>query len=398
MIGSLFFLFGYLLLLVFAPYAHPLSIPQAWLFILGLYGLIALVIAAQNYAPLAQRRRYFLTQLELMLFAALAIFLFGAYKIFENLPFSETLFISLFLLFYFLALALIKNGKELMRFLFPFPLPLLFFLLFLEAWEYLSWPYSFVFLILLLFFFLFYFPPLFIAFWGSEPLEDSPLKQRLEKLCKQANFRYAGMRKWLLFPQMVTAGIIGIFPRFRYVLFTEKALEKLSEEELEAVLAHEIAHSAHYHLLFYPFIILGLPTLLALISPLIQLLIDAIAPFFSPLLIAFLPFLFFLLFSYLYIRTIFGFFSRLFEREADLGVFRLSLNPLVMIQALKDLALYNEIPLTQPNWHHFSIQERIEFLKKVINNPDLISQHHRKVKIALSFYVLFLLLLFSLFL
>ena len=50
---------------------------------------------------------------------------------------------------------------------------------------------------------------------------------------------------------MITAGIMGLVRKFRYILVTKALLHYLSPEELDAVIAHEIGHVKKYHLFFY---------------------------------------------------------------------------------------------------------------------------------------------------
>ena len=49
-----------------------------------------------------------------------------------------------------------------------------------------------------------------------------------------------------------------------------------------------------------------------------------------------------------------------------------------------------------PNWHHYSIKQRIDFLKACEGNPSLIQAHHKKVKRTLiAYFVLLILLLIT---
>ena len=54
------------------------------------------------------------------------------------------------------------------------------------------------------------------------------------------------------------AAIVGVVPRLRYVMFTKRIQKELSGDSIEAVLAHEIGHNYHRHLLVYPFILFGM--------------------------------------------------------------------------------------------------------------------------------------------
>ena len=189
-------------------------------------------------------------------------------------------------------------------------------------------------------------------------------------------------------------------------MFTDRLLRELPSSNVEAILAHEIGHNAHRHLLIYPFILAGMLLCAGLFfqnfsGPLINFLEmqNAAHPslfwdFFNPVLI----FLLYAIIVAVYFRFVFGFFSRLFERQADLHVYEVGIDPHEMIDALLSVAPSSGGYAT-PNWHHYSIKERVEFLKATMINPELIQQHHRKVKIALGVYfILFALGIIFLFL
>lgn len=240
------------------------------------------------------------------------------------------------------------------------------------------------------------FLPFFIQkIWQCKSLPDSVLKDRLDLLCKRANFKHAGMKIWTVMNDHLTAGIIGIVPWLRYVMFTNRLLHESPAEHVEAILAHEIGHSARRHLLIYPFILAGMVLCAGLFfqyfsEPLMNLLeIDqSIQPnFFWSL---FIPVLIFFIYAFIviiYFRFVFGFFSRLFERQADLHVFELGVNPKNMIDALASVAPSSG-GYAAPNWHHYSIKERVEFLQSCMDHPQLIQHHHRKVKIFLCLYLI----------
>ena len=71
----------------------------------------------------------------------------------------------------------------------------------------------------------------------------------------------------------------------------------------------------------------------------------------------------------LYFRYVFGYFSRLFERQADLFVYPLDIPPQYMIEALDEVGIATGNTHHLANWHHYGIQQRIDFLKKTIENP-----------------------------
>jgi hypothetical protein len=74
----------------------------------------------------------------------------------------------------------------------------------------------------------------------------------------------------------------------------------------------------------------------------------------------------------------------------------LGLDPKFMIEALDDVAKASGNIHHIPCWHHYSIQERIDFINQTIENPSLIEKHHAFVKKALFFYFVGLILLITL--
>ena len=84
----------------------------------------------------------------------------------------------------------------------------------------------------------------------------------------------------------------------------------------------------------------------------------------------------------------------MFERQADLHVYHLGLDPKYMIEALDMVAKASGNTHRIPCWHHYSIQERIDFLYETIKNPSLIKKHHAFVKKACVLYFIILILLF----
>ncbi len=123
-----------------------------------------------------------------------------------------------------------------------------------EMIEWLAVAFSLVLVLLMLIFL-----PYFIQkIWLCKSLPEGELKNRLMKICPRASFKHAGMKTWTIMHDQLTAGIIGIVPRFRYIMFTDRLLRELPPESIEAILAHEIGHNKHKHLLIYPFILAGM--------------------------------------------------------------------------------------------------------------------------------------------
>jgi len=252
----------------------------------------------------------------------------------------------------------------------------------------------FLFLILILLFY----PPLTIRIWKCRDLPASELRGRLEKLCKKAGFQYGGMKTWTILNHSYTAAIVGILPRFRYVMFTRRLLDELSPRSIIAILSHEIGHSARRHLLLYPAIIFGMLILFGLVSQLFGPAFDAwfaknaqLYP--SPIWEAVYPVALLMIYAIsflIYLRVVFGYFSRLFERQADLHVYEMDIPPDDMQLALDEIGHVTGGTHQIPCWHHHSIQKRIDFLEATKQDPSLIGKHHRRVRRSLILYFLLL--------
>ena len=232
--------------------------------------------------------------------------------------------------------------------------------------------------------------PKFIQFWwGCKPLVSSEKGQQLDLFLKRMRFKYRTLLTWPIFEgRMMTAGIMGIVPRYRYILVTDSLLETLSLEELKAVLAHEIGHAKYRHLLFYILFFVGFMVLsfglsdlfisLAFLHPHILDMVSgddsrSISLFY---LIMSVPMLVTLL---IYFRYVMGFFMRNFERQADLYSSVAMGTPMLTIGSLEKIAFFSGKSRDIPNWHHFSVKQRVDCLLRAYREPGLIKRHNRFV-------------------
>jgi len=228
-------------------------------------------------------------------------------------------------------------------------------------------------------------------------MPDGPLRQEIEAFFRRENFS-SDILLWPLFEgQVLTAGVMGMIPGFRYVLITPALLETMNWKELEAVLAHEIGHVKKKHLLLYVLIFMGFGILFsAAVEPLPFIILGSdwfyslaswynIAP---EMLLAFLVAVPLLIFMLLYFRFIFGYFIRNFERQADLHVFSILDESASLISSFEKIAYMSGKIRDRKNWHHFGIGERIAFLQKCEKDRRWIRKHNIKVYLSLAVYFL----------
>jgi len=89
-------------------------------------------------------------------------------------------------------------------------------------------------------------------------MPQSEKRDAIVKFFEKNDFTYRDIVTWpLLGGQMATAGVMGLLPRLRYILITDPLLHILSEEEINAVMGHEMGHIKYKHILFYMLFLLG---------------------------------------------------------------------------------------------------------------------------------------------
>lgn len=233
--------------------------------------------------------------------------------------------------------------------------------------------------------------PWFIQYsWGCIPINETYLKNVIETILQRFRIRFS---KILIWPQPddrnCTAAVVGIVSKFRYLLITPCLLKYLSTDELEAVIAHEIAHIRYRHMLWYIIFMLGYSLILYNLSdPLLAWIfshkhlaktafwLDSEHPKMSSILMV-LPFM---LFIVGYFRFFMGYFMRNFEREADSAVFEIHGAPWHLINALEKIGIIAGNIRNQPSWHHYSIAERAQFLQDAADSPSVLIQFKKKLK------------------
>jgi STE24 endopeptidase len=91
---------------------------------------------------------------------------------------------------------------------------------------------------------------LFPIFYKFEPLDDEDLRRRLVILSERAGTRVRGVYRWKLSEKSkkANAALTGLGATRRIIL-ADTLLDNYTPEEIEAVLAHELGHHVHRHIL-----------------------------------------------------------------------------------------------------------------------------------------------------
>jgi len=175
----------------------------------------------------------------------------------------------------------------------------------------------------------FMFTPLIIRhIWDTIPLPAGEMRDRLVAMCQQHRVGIRELLLWRTYGGMINGAVMGFVRPLRYILLTDALLETMPAKQVEAVMAHELAHVRKHHMfwmlivaacsmeLLRILIVLGLQSLSSLmrVEPLSSLTSDtmrAIATHrdfvsLAPTIVSIIGWFY-----------IFGWVSRRFERQAD---------------------------------------------------------------------------------
>jgi len=235
-------------------------------------------------------------------------------------------------------------------------------------------------------------PFLLIWLFNARPLEDSPLRQRLEAICRRCGLRYRNIMLWQTDFSMANAAVIGLLPGWRYVLLSDRLLETMTDSEIEAVFAHELGHIVHNHMAW--FVVFFAILVLASLGPgqLLERWLNGRLPTIVN------SYLFGIAWAGIIVAAtilLLGYVSQRFERQADVFAARMmevnwgwpSAHPTdapqigvkqsyvgqkgmaLFAAALNRVAFVNNIPLRARGLFHPSIARRLLYLEEMSQDP-----------------------------
>jgi len=224
-------------------------------------------------------------------------------------------------------------------------------------------------------------PALLRFIWSTSRLPDGPLRRRLEQFCRAHSFPCNDILLWHTDNCLANAGVVGPTRLLRYVMISDSLLARCTEGEVAAVFAHEVGHVRRHHLSFY--VIFAIAFLCFYAN-----LMDLAAAFgwVAPLgdIFAFdmtvRQAVAMLVLAGVYWAVVFGFVSRRLEQEADLFSLRNIENPQEFLTALEKLSAVSGVPRAANHWRHFSIARRVEWMKKVLAQPEVGTRFLRRLR------------------
>ncbi len=208
-------------------------------------------------------------------------------------------------------------------------------------------------------------------FYTVSPIDDGPLKERIASLCARAAFRLEGIYRFNLSKntRKANAAFTGI-GKAKRILLGDTLLGEFTDEEIETILAHELGHYRHHHILIG--IVAGTAATFAglFVTSRLYSWSLSLAGFGGPTDLSALPLLAIWISLFALVTLPPGnMLSRKHEREADAFAVRTTGNPSAFASALRKLASRN---LADPDPHPL-----VEFL--FYSHPS-ISRRLRRVE------------------
>ncbi len=253
------------------------------------------------------------------------------------------------------------------------------------------------------------FPVLAMAILGARPLPGGPLRRRLEAYAARVGLPYRDLYVWPTEGTLPNAAVMGVGRHLRCVVFTDALLERLDDEEVEAVFAHEAGHALHGHIpLFFAFTVAWSLAVIALQRFLpagIAVRVEADQTLSWGLVI---------LGMLGYFGLLFGFVSRRLEQQADVhGFLTVGLpegeDPDRVLREpdrhpfLQAVAEGRAVPADHPfvrsldriasimggvreitGLRHFSIADRVDFLERFARDAAVRLRYRRRLRILLA--------------
>ncbi len=199
--------------------------------------------------------------------------------------------------------------------------------------------------------------PVLLTFaWRATPLPSSPLRECLEQFASRRRVRLQEILFWPTPARRANAVVCGIWPATRRIFLSDGLLTDFSEEDIEAVFAHELGHVAHRHLL-WRFTLLFLPGSLSIWSVRFFHLNEVDAGLVTPIAV---------LATVAYLLVALGWYSRRLEHQADLWACRELAQDRSKAAALQQylsiLWRLERQHAYRGSWLHPSYQQRRDFL------------------------------------
>jgi Zn-dependent protease with chaperone function len=200
--------------------------------------------------------------------------------------------------------------------------------------------------------------------WETAPLPEGSQRAALLALAREAGFGAPRLRVWRTGHQVANAAILGLTKTNCTVLFSDQLLAHLPPSELAAVFAHEMGHAVRSHVpLFIAWVLAAF-----LLGDLAANALFADEPVLAGVVMLGFLAAWFAGFSWL---------SKRCELQADLHALDLLGETHTLIAALERVGgRLRDVA----GWRHFSVAERVRFLKHAQADPSVAARLHRTIR------------------
>lgn len=226
-------------------------------------------------------------------------------------------------------------------------------------------------------------PWLLKLYLGLTPLPPGVLRDHLDATARRLKFRYTDILVWHTNDTLANAMVTGMLPILRYVILTDRLSAELTTEEIDGVFGHEIGHIKHHHMTLYTvFLFLSMVMLGGLWTLAIDVATAHLGADWPGMMKLFEHQEWFLVVVVIYVFLVFGVLSRHCERQADLFGCHVA-SRAAFISALEKVADINGMTRDKPGiftaWQHWTIGQRVEFLRKIDADPALEARTQRRI-------------------
>jgi STE24 endopeptidase len=257
--------------------------------------------------------------------------------------------------------------------------------------------------------------------WDTVPLPVGEMRERLIHMCEMHHVHVRELLLWRTYGGMINAAVMGLIAPLRYILLSDALLEQVSRDQVEAVMAHELAHVRKHHM---PWLLAAAGGTLGLLQALAWMALTSgwldagtslgartgmlversaggalgVAPWPEVTAVGLIALGAAAWFN------LFGWVSRRFERQADAfaavhlakkretpwldehGQTKIdAASAETMIGALQQVAELNNVPTEKKSWRHGAIAWRQDHLRSLIGRPVdqlPIDRVMRRIKLA----------------
>jgi STE24 endopeptidase len=215
---------------------------------------------------------------------------------------------------------------------------------------------------------------------STRRLPDGRLREGLTKILDLAGVRCREVLLWDTHNNLGNAAVMGVMPLVRYVMLSDLLLETMTDEQVQAVFAHELGHVHHRHLAWFAGV---LGSVLAALSVGSDWVVLKAHPVTTAGMVGWEAGSVVAMIAILWVA--YGSLSRWFERQADVYSVRLmqragAVGDAAFTSALERVAVVNNIPFDARNWTHGSMAARVSYVYRFTHDPAVELRFDRRTR------------------